>query len=411
MVKIFTAFLLGGAFSAYILFNHFLDEKQKKIITHERITGIKQHIKENVYIIKPKDANRLEDCTDESYVYHGGKLWTHGFMKYFEMKDDPMNAFTYSFSPGNYIYHYFQGLSSIDEDTLVMIGLRGDTAGPHRSGVTKNLHRSVFTRFKNTMIYMPATFHAKGGGDLENSATVLQSICHRRVYDGQYIGSGWPGMSDGHSWQVVNRLLKDKSKLFVFAYSNGQIVQDDFFRTSYQEKGYIPRWASVSNAWEFLEEYDSKTKFINDGDVRRIYGVIDIETNYSGAYPIWDLGKFIKNHIDGDPKKIYYAAAGIESPVALNHVKLIQGLGLMGFEMGNGVVRYMNNSRNVIIDILTYNQPNPYAYGNVNLETQTIFLKDTNVIGHRLSIGHYAIVPYVTDQFAKLAAERKILIE
>mgnify|MGYP001043419121 CR=1 FL=1 len=410
MIKILSSFVLGVFLSSYVMYKHFIEEKHKAKITHERIVGLKHEIPERVYVIKPKDANRLEDCTDESYVYHGGRIWTHPFMKYFDEKYDPLNAFTYSYSPGNYIYHYFQGLSSIDEHTSVMIGLRGDTAGPHRSAVTKNLYRSVFTKFKNTMIYMPATFHAKGGGDLKNNSTVLQSICHRRVYDGQYIGSGWPGMSDGHSWQVVNSLLKDKAKLFVFAYSNGQIVQDDFFRTSYVEKGYVPRWASVSNAWDFMQEYDSKTKFINDGDVRRIFGVVDIETNYSGAYPIWDLGKFIKNHIDGDTSKIYYAACGIESPVAINHVKLIQALGLLGFEQSNGVVRYMNSSRNIIIDILTYNEGNPYAQKNVNLETQTIFLKDNNV-GHRLSLGHYAIVPYVTDQFAKLAAERRILLD
>jgi len=70
----------------------------------------------------------------------------------------------------------------------------------------------------------------------------------------------------------------------------------------------------------------------------------------------------------------------------------------------------MNNQRNIIIDILTYNKNNPYQYGNVDLVKQTIFLKD-NRVTFRLSLGHYMIVPYVTDQFARLASERGLIID
>lgn len=405
--KLLITFLLGIAFAFYILVEYNMQDKERKYQKHQRIMSIKEKIKDELYIVKPSDARRLQDCTDESYVYHGGRIFTHGFMKYFDMKDDPINGFLYSHKKP--IFNYIHGISNFNEETIILIGLRGDTAGPHRSGVTTNLYK-LFQQYENTLIYMPGSFHAKNNGKIEDPNTILQSVCHRRTYDGEYIGSGWPGMSDGHSWEVINRLFKDKAKMFIFAYSNGQIIQDDVFRTKLLYGHSIPQYASVSNAFEFLQEYDSKTYFVKENEMGRISGVIDIETNYSGAYPLWDLAKFIKKEIDGNPQKIYYAACGIESVVAINHVKMIQALGLIGTELGNGVVRYMNDSRNVIIDILTYNKPDPYTYNHVNLVTQTIFLKDHRV-GHRLSLGHYKIVPYVTDQFAKLAHERGILIK
>ena len=405
MKKYLIGFILGISFIFYLGIERMFQIEENKIKKHQIIQTIKEELPEKLYILKPSDANRLQDCSDESYVYHGGKLKYHPFMKLFDMEEDPINGFFMSNKAP--VFHYIHGLKSIDEETVVMIGLRGNTAGPHRSRVTTSLY-SVYARYNNSLIYMPSSFHNKGGQPLDKA--ILQSVCHRRFYDGQYLGSGWKGVSDGNSWRVFNKLFKDKNKLFIFAYSNGQIVREDFINTSVREGFFRPNYASASNAIEFLNEYDSKTYFVNSKDMERIHGLVDIETNYSMGQPLWDLAKFIKNNIDGHPKKLYYAACGIESVVATNHVKLVQSLGLIGYELPNGVVRYMNDSRNIIIDFLTLNKSNPYSFKNVNLVTQTIFIKDNNV-GYRLSLGHYMIVPYVTSQFALLASERKILLE
>lgn len=404
-MRFLTGLLTGLLLCAFLTFDHTFKLEQNKIKKHQIINSIKEEIPEQVYIIKPSDANRLEDCSDESYIYHGGKLKTHPFMEFFEMKNDPLNAFF--MSANSPVYHYIHGLNRLDDETAILIGFRGNTAGPHRSRVTSSLYK-VYERYKDTLIYMPSTFHNKGGEPLDKA--ILQSVCHRRFYDGQYLGSGWKGMSDGNSWRVINKLFKNKNRLFVFAYSNGQIVREDLITTANKEGFLRPTYAAASNSIEFLNDYDYKTYFKYDSELSRIYGLVDIETNYSSGQPLWDLAKFIKNHIDGDSKKIYYAACGIESPVAMNHIRLIQSLGLLGFELSNGVVRYMNDQRNIIIDILTLNKSNPYTFGYVNLEQQTIFLKD-NRVSYRLSLGHYMIVPYVTDQFAKLANERGLITD
>lgn len=406
-MKLIISFLLGITFAFYLFIDHQKLIQEKQIRQHEVIHSVKQNIHDSLYIIKPSDANRLQDCSDESYVYHGGKLHSHKFMQFFGMDENIVNGFKYSANKP--VYHYIHGLNSLDEDTIVMLGFRGNTAGPHRSRVTSSLY-SVYQRTNNSLIYMPSSFHAKQNKNLEDDKTILQSVCHRRYYDGQYIGSGWPGVSDGHSWQVFNRLFKNKNKLFLFSYSNGQIVREDFINTEIKEGVLKPSYASASNAIEFLKEYDSKTYFVSSKEMERISGIVDIETNYSMGKPLWDLAKFIKNHIDGQKGKLYYAACGIESVVAINHIKLIQSLGLIGYELSNGVVRYMNNERNIIIDILTYNKSNPYTWGRVDLINQTVFLRD-NTVEYRLSLGHYMIVPYVTEQFRLLATERKILLD
>lgn len=393
----------------YLLYDHLLETKEQKRITHERIVSLREQIPEQIYIIKPTDINRLHDCAgdDDSPSMEWSELKGYKFMELFSGKTDPLNGFLLY---GKYpVYNYIHGLDELDENTTVLIGIRGNTAGPHRSLVTPQLYK-LYKKFKSTIIYMPGMFYSHDGTKTATKDASLQSVCHGRKYQQNYIGGNWPGVSDGNSWRLINKIFKDKTKLFIFAYSNGQVVKEDFIRTAVVNQQFIPQHTSISNAFEFLEDYDSKTHFVNEQEMHRIGGIVDIETNYSTGIPLWNLGKFIKDHIDGVKGKIYYAACGLDSAVAYSHVTLIQALGLSGIELGNGVVRYMNDSRNVIIDILTMNTSTPYSYGKVNLLAQTRFLKDTTV-GHRLQLTHYTIVPYAIDQFGRLAAERRILIE
>lgn len=403
--KYFLFFLLGIGVSTYQYSNYLEAKTKREIVKSEMITKIKQDIKDHVYVLKPKDKNKLQDCSDESYNYHGGHLTYHPFMKMFDGKFDPLNGFVNS---NNWpVYVFTEGLNRFDEDTVMLVGLRGNTAGPHRSRVTKELH-NIFKNYENTLVYMPSSYYA-AKGKIEDDDAILQSVCHRKMYGSTYIGSAWPGMVNGGSWRVYNKLFKDKAKIFLFSYSNGQIVREDFLDTK-KNKDYSPNYISISNYMDFLNEYDAKTEFKHNNNIELVDGIVDVETNYSYGQPLWDLAKFIKERIDGDPTKLYYAAAGIESVVAMNHVRLIQAFNLIGTELPTGVVRYTNNSRNIVIDILTYNKADPYSYGGVNLNTQTVFLKD-NRVRNRLSLGHYLIVPYAIKQFSILAEERGILIK
>jgi len=408
MIKLLAGFVIG-AISAGFWFKEDVEAliEKKRVVQYEKqkeLQTIREEAPKEVYIIQPDDSHRLQDCTDEDYEYHGGRLKSHPFMKFYEGRKDPLNGFL--LSDKSPVYNYLHGLSTLDDDTVVLMGFRGNTAGPHRSRVTTGLEK-IRDEYNNVLVYMPSSFYNKDGTPIEDKKTTLQSICHRRRYEGKYIGSAWPGMNYGYSWKVYDRLLKNKAHVFVFSYSNGQIVREDILDTKFS-RGFRPNYVSIANYFEFLEQYSKRTEFIRKDKIPLLDGAVDFETNYSGEKPLWDLAKFIKEQVDGNPTRMYYAACGIESVVAINHIKLIKSLGLIGVELPNGVVRYMNDTRNVIIDVLTFNKPEPYVYANVDLIKQTTFLKD-NRVGKRLSLGHYMIVPYAADQFKQLAAERGLL--
>jgi hypothetical protein len=303
-----------------------------------------------------------------------------------------LNAFLYSNDWP--VYVHVRGLERITDESLIFMGFRGDTAGVHRSLITPQLF-NIYNNYQNTVLFMPASYIKLDNG-------LLQSVCHRRHYNIKqlYISNDWPSMVNGGSWTVYSKVMNSHAHIYMFSYSNGGSARNEYLRTDPQ----LPTNVSISNAIEFLDEYSRKTEFRSDR-IRLIDGLIDIESNYGGP-PVWNIGKFLKEQVENNPHKMYYSACSIESAGTYSHILLINALKMIGMELENGVIRYQNDMRNIIMDIIPLGPG--YTHGYINLETQTNFLKDRRV--HvRYHASHYQILSYATDQFMRLAETRGIL--
>lgn len=394
-MRLLVIFIIG--FTAGILFtihDQYYYKYQASIRLEDNTRKIKNNFQSEVSILKPEDKHSLIDCSDESRIYGSEPLKTYDFMEMFHAKLDPLNGFMYS--NGYPLFVYTAGLDKLNETSTLFIGLRGDTAGVHRSLLTPKLHL-LHREHESSILLMPGSY-AKIGDNL------FQSVCHRRNYRNVgYIGSKWPALID-KSWEVYSRLLGNHAKAFIFSYSNGGVARDELLRVT----GEVQiNNVDISNAFDFSRQYAYSTTFVSP-KVDYISGLVDIETNYSRRAELWNLTKFLIQFVHTNPKKLYYAATSLESPTTFNHIYIINALNMIGMELDSGVVRYQNSTRNIIIDIITIPKHDPYSYRNVNLSYQTIFLKNNNVTD-RLHTGHYKIIGYAVSAFNTIAKQRKLL--
>lgn len=346
---------------------------------------------ESVHQIDIAYRSRMIDCSDESRHYGSEPLVAYPFMKFFSGEIDPFNGFYYR---EDYpLYVHIQGISQYNEDSPIFIGLRGDTAGVHRSLLTPQVH-AVYKEQPDGVMFMPGSYV-----QFENG--VFQSVCHRRDYPGiGYIGSDWPALK-GNPWHPITKFFKDHGNLYIFSYSNGGVVKDNLLRTSGKYLGY----PDLRHASKFLKEYSEQNAFIYPKEVSRITAFIDIETNYSRR-DIWNQLKFIRERVIGEPSATYYAATTVEGVMALNHVFMVRALELSGRELDNGVIRYENSLGNVTIDFVAKSE---VYHQNVNLNWQAPFTKN-NKVRSRLDTGHYKIVAYAVKTFHGLVRKRGVLL-
>lgn len=387
-----TYFLFGAIAASYVFIEDIQIKERHEEVIKLTVRNTKNIIPEHVTIIKPDDRYKIIDC------YAGAtSIRSHKFMEMFSGKIDPLNAF-YKVNSEDYLYTYIEGLDSLTQEDIILLGYRGINLGPPSSMLTYYLHE-MNKEYQNTVVFMPGNFIKQGDK--------MRSVCHKKYYGSRYIGASWPGMNKDNSWEYINYVLPEKNNIYVFSYSNGSIVRDDLIRT----KGYNPKslWSiSISDAIDFAKEYDEHTEFTRPEKLDRISGIIDIETNYEGGKAPWNLSKFLKEKVNNDPKKMYYQACSLDSGVAINMVLLINTLGMIGVENYDGVIRYQNRLRNIIIDIVTIDGPAPYYWGAVNLLTQTNFLPDLRK-RHRLKLSHYEILPYAIESFKDIALKGNIL--
>ena len=352
--------------------------------------SILTQVQQQVYVIKPSDRNRLVDCTDE--VSNGGPLHINPFLKFYEEKLDPLNGFISS--NGWPLYVHMHGLERLNSRSLVFMGFRGDTAGVHRSLITPRLY-SIYNDSSNTALFFPASYIKLENGN-------YQSVCHKRHYrsDRIYVGDKWPSMVDGGSWRIYSKVLGEHSHIFMFSYSNGGLARDEYIKTDPR----YPDQITITNNDHFLDQYSRTTEF-KDSRIRFIDGMMDVESVFAGP-AMMDLGKYLYDEVTNDDSKFYYSACRIDSFSAGPHVALIRGLNMIGHELSNGVIRYENAMRNIVMDIIP--KPGRYNYGAIDLTTQTTFLPDRR-IKIRFETDHFKILGYATVMFKQLARERGLL--
>lgn len=389
-----TAIVVNACFIALLAWAHIL-------ITPEIVLGptLSQKaidtIKKEVRIVTKADRPNLIDCSDELATFGYEPLYTYPWLEFFSGNIEPTNGFLY-YNTTFPLYVHISGITRMSERSPIFIGFRGDTAGVHRSLLTPRIY-DLFKEHPKSVMFMPGSY-------IRIRANTIQSVCHRRTYPGNiFVDSRWPVFKQRQAWDVYNSLFSGHSHIYLFSYSNGAIARDEFLETDVDLLPPVP----ADMYADFAEHFSEVANFKRTTDVAHIDGIVDIEANWAVNKNFWNLVKYIKDYVRTDPKRIYYAACNLDSPVAASQIAMIQALRLTGEELENGIVRYRNTYGNIVIDVVTNRSGDPYAHGRASLY-RTNFLRNPN-LKTRVWFGHYNILKYGVPEFNKIAKSLRIL--
>lgn len=318
--------------------------------------------------ISIQDKPRIMDCHPDRLVTDPIDLhFGFSYFNYFQKSDS--YQFKHFLTEQNHwpFLISYANLSSYKGGEPVFVSMRGDGAGFHKTDATSaSFH---FANYFQSSLYLFIDEYRflNKASSLENG--MIMSLCHKRQYPDGYIGPDTPGFNNGGNWKLLNKLTSSQNFIFV-SYSNGTIPRNKFLERE-NRSGYNPNLLQIKDPANFLDEYISNTKLVSNRSYE-IKGLIDFEGNYLFGKNIWDLLAFIKETIEPNPNKFYYAVERIAKddgyPV---HVLMVNALGLQGFEDKNGVVVYKNKRKNILIEIIT-NPHEPYYSGkNLDLRQST----------------------------------------
>ena len=378
-----------------------------------RKKSLRSNIKENFYIVEPSDKNRLFDCYDESCKCNSITTMKphYRYMNIFEPKMWKEKKIVAMMDSGNFpvlLYLDFLGRAGYDNPQYVL-NFRGHSAGIHRSMTTTPLYRMV-EDLETPMLMLPDSY-VKLEPEKTFDKSRLRALCHGSKYEGVgWIDAEWPAFMKSSSWEIVNKTLGKDARLYIFSYSNGNEGRADLIRTERIGK-YRPDFTHAFNKEIFLDEYRKNTRFARKETSEKIYSLGDIETNYRNNHTLWDLIKFIKEVVEPDSSRMYYGVTSVKMFPVKNYIAMIQALNMVGIESKQGIIRYQNAQRNVIIDIITHQVPNPYLGDKgVDLTRDTVFLPDYRVRSRKVfnKYAHYSVIPYTIEQYKLLAKERKL---
>lgn len=247
----------------------------------------------------------------------------------------------------------YHSRSRMQPGQTVLVGLRGEASGFHKSSATASflrLHRDLPAA---ALITVDEYRYFEGENKKPKS---LAPICHRGRYPDRYINTESPGFENDGGKRLLWRLTAHENPVIIVSYSNATTPRNQMFE----------RRILNGNKWDFkqirpdpkfLDEYLLNTSFA-EGVYPHIRGFIDMEGNYETTKPFWDMLAYIKIEIGRDPNKFFYSAARIDKYDAYaGHLAMIRALDLEGVEDDEGVIRYMNKQQNIVLDLVT----NPYA--------------------------------------------------
>ncbi len=313
----------------------------------------------------------------------------------------------------------------IEKKNHVIVTIRGDKGGFHRSAIT---HPVVeFSRTKRedaSLVFLEELLYADDSRNLSNSSLML--LCHYREYPGYgKIGAGWPALEGGENWKIISKLFPDTENTYeIIAYSNGIYPRSEFIKRDFKKGAkYMYFNPAQDEPTDFLQRYIEATKLTNKKSTK-IKGMIDFEGQYFDGKPIWDLAAFLVEEIEPDDEKYYYSIVRIEENNAYqNTVKIIQAMDLKGKEDQVGIIRYQNKKGNIVFDIITSVRSPHYSYHNVDLREKTNFQPAKNPVrtqahhGSIVEIGFSRLnsrewpkdIPIITEniQNTKFASESK----
>jgi hypothetical protein len=388
-----------------ILTPHLADESTIRF--QETLTHSKLNFEASTLSVTPEVASRISDCTYSPPVpdpvpmkiaYKDFDYQHPGQESFFQFGLMDVNSW-----PVLLGLHFPEQKK---EEQTVVLALRGDKSGFHKSSFTSSLMDYVKkNKSDNYVLFLEELLYNDAEKNISSSP--LMALCHYRSYP-MYgrIGAGWPAMEGGRNWKLLEKIFPENPMYEIIAYSNGTYPRFEFIRRSvikgFSEMYHNPDRESASS---FLERYIQTTN-ISDRRTLQIKGIIDIEGNYSSGKPIWDLAAFLKETIEPDYAKYYYSIVRVnEFNAYQNNVLLIQALELKGQEDENGIIRYSNENGNIIFDVVTnIGEPHYFAH-QVDLTEKTDF--QPNIKAKRMSVNHGNIVGIGLDRFHSTKLPRR----
>ncbi len=246
----------------------------------------------------------------------------------------------------------YHGRSRMLPGSTVIVGLRGEASGFHKSAATGSFVRLYHDLPGAALVTVDEYRYFERP---KVAGKLLAPICHRGRYPERYINTESPGFENDGGKRLLWRLTAHQNPIIIVSYSNATTPRNQLLdRKIINGKKWD--FKRIKDYRQFMSEYLLNTSF-PEGAYPHIKGFIDMEGNYEITKPFWDLLAYIKLEVERDPKKFFYSAARIDKYDAYaGHLAMIKALDLNGVEDADGVIRYANTQQNVVLDLVT----NPY---------------------------------------------------
>lgn len=287
----------------------------------------------------------------------------------------------------------FHGRSRMQPGQPVLVGLRGEASGFHKSSATPSflrLHRDLPA---TTLVTVDEFRYVEN----KQKKRSLAPICHRSKYPDRYIHTESPGFENGGGTRLLWRLTAYENPVIIVSYSNATTPRNQMFERKILSGRSID-FRQISDHRKFLESYLLETGFAENA-YPHIRGFIDMEGNYEVTKPFWDMLAYIRLEIWRDPEKFFYSAARIDKFDAYaGHLAMIKALNLEGVEDDEGVIRYMNKQQNVVLDLVTTPYPPHYVGNSGDIRKLTRMRESKAKKITRSRVNHYQMGDFTVDR-------------
>ena len=362
-------------------------------------TTLKERIQEEVYLLQEKDKRRIFDCSANNAISHPQPFRPEKLLAFFssELDGPEINGILqlnkeWPILVSMHHASFYQG-----ESSRVFVALRGLKWGAHKTSMTESMLKFM-RNYKNDLLVIPDSYlYLDAKKSIRESR--LMTVCHARRYPTVgWIDQYWPGFHNSGSWELVQRLFPHNKNIFLIGWSNGSFPRSQFIETREIDKdGTLKQhlatqdYENIRKLKKFARVYSRAHEFVSE-EIYRIRAILDIETNYSSEKPLWNLVKYIREYVRRNPDRLYYGSSNIYVPTMKNYMKLIRIFNLKGRQLQNGVVRYQNQNKNIIIDIFPLPRKPHFVHKYGNL-LKTSFRKNKKVRRY-LVRDHKKIVDY-----------------
>ena len=416
-----TAFLIPTAYNRSDITDRYLVRLVERFNSYLYQTKVKMsqialkgRIRGEIYLLQKKDRRRIFDCLADRAISRPQPFHAKEILSLFSSKlgGSEINGILQLNKEWPILVSMHHVNSYQGEGSRVFMAFRGMEWGAHKTPMTKTMLRFM-KNYKNDILVIPDSYlYLDRQKNIKESK--LMTVCHSRKYPMVgWIDQYWPGFHNSGSWDLVQRLFPYNENIFLIGWSNGSFPRSQFIETREIDqdetmKHYLATqdYDNIRNLKKFARIYSKTHEFISE-EIHRIRAILDIETNYSPEKPLWNLVKYIREYVRKNPDRLYYGSSNINVPTMKNYMKLIRIFNLKGKQLQNGVVRYQNQNKNIVIDIFPLPRKPHFIHRFGNL-LKTSFRKNKKVKKYLIR-NHQKIVDYSLKNLHQFIKDKKWL--